>query len=259
MDANIYLYRAWKQAGGKPRTEQARQQQACDLLAALLKSFIAKIGENRCIFVFDGPNHRLPRQRILPMYKQHRKTPPDALEALRVQCIEHLLDAGFSVLQLPEAEADDVIAAMAEQSRNAWASIAVVSGDKDLMQVLQPGDIWWDFARQSPLDWRGVGRRLGVTPRQIPDLLALSGDPADNIPGIQGVGQSTAVKLLKKWGSLENLYANLAGVSRMKFRGSALVMHALEAGREQVWLNRQVTGCLPVNLPKSLEHSTPFA
>ena len=157
-------------------------------------------------------------------------------------------------------EADDVIATLAATGRGLGLRSVVVSADKDLTQVVRGRDQWWDFARKRRLDARGVLKQWGVRPDQIADLLALTGDKVDNIPGIPGVGTTTAARLLTRWDNLDGIYANLAQVASMKFRGAARVAALLDEHQATVRLARRLTATLNVpGLPTAAEALAPGA
>ena len=99
--------------------------------------------------------------------------------------------------------------------------------DKDLTQLIHPGDLWWTFFADRKLDYKAVEKKYGVRPEQIADQLALVGDKVDNIPGIPHIGVKTAANLLRKFGTLENLRRNLTEVGGMKFRYAGRVQQSL--------------------------------
>jgi DNA polymerase-1 len=106
-------------------------------------------------------------------------------------------------------EADDLIATIIHQTRPAGASYVIVTSDKDLTQLVCDRVTWADPARNLRFDAAAVEAKFGVRPDQITDFLALAGDAVDNIPGVRGIGAKTAAELLRQYGSLEGIYANL--------------------------------------------------
>src|SRR3954470_7130723 len=158
------------------------------------------------------------RAEIYQAYKATRGAPPEdltpqfplvrrVLEALRVPAI------GFSGY-----EADDVIATLAKRARALGWEVVIVSGDKDMMQLVVDGIRCYDSMYEK---WYGpaqVEEKWGVPPHQVADLLALTGDKIDNIPGVPGVGEKTAAGLLKEYGNLDAVLANAAKVKKPKLR-----------------------------------------
>src|SRR5436190_7057231 len=188
------------------------------------------------------------RAEIYTEYKATRGAPPDdlmpqfplvrrVLEVMRVPAI------GF-----PGYEADDVIATLAKRARAHGWEVVIVSGDKDLMQLVVDGIRCYDSMYEK---WYGpaeVEEKWGVPPAQVADLLALTGDKIDNIPGVPGVGEKTAASLLKEYGSLEGVLQNVQNVKKPKLRENLI------ASLEKVRLGRKLIalyGDLP--LPVQIE------
>lgn len=168
------------------------------------------------------------RKEIYPEYKGHR---PDAPEDLKRQ-MPLMRDAvrafGLIPLELERYEADDLIAAYAKQASEAGAEVLIVSADKDLMQLVGPKVRFFDFESgikgkpgyrpERNLDEAGVIERWGVKPDMIADVLALTGDTSDNVPGVPGIGPKTAVQLLEEYGDLETLLARASEIKQPKRR-----------------------------------------
>jgi len=187
------------------------------------------------------------RSELYPEYKATRGAPPEdltpqfplvrrVLEAMRVPAI------GF-----PGYEADDVIATLARRARAQGWEVVIVSGDKDLMQLVVNGIRCYDSMYEK---WYGpaeVEEKWGVPPQQVADLLALTGDKIDNIPGVPGVGEKTAAGLLKEYGTLENVLANAANVKKPKLRENLLAsLESVRRGRQLISLYGELP--LPVQL-----------
>lgn len=133
----------------------------------------------------------------------------------------------------------------------------IVTSDKDLAQLLRPQDELWDFARNVRTDYGGVQDRFGVTPEQIADYLALTGDSVDNIKGVPGIGPKAASALLSHFGSLEAALERAAEVEFLSLRGAKSLAAKLKNHADDARLARQLTGIhcqapLPPPLP-SLE------
>src|SRR6267378_2983960 len=187
------------------------------------------------------------RSEIYDAYKATRGAPPDdlipqfplvrqVLEAMRVPAI------GF-----PGYEADDVIATLAKRAKAQGWDVVIVSGDKDLMQLVVDGIRCYDSMYEK---WYGpaeVEEKWGVPPAQVADLLALTGDKIDNIPGVPGVGEKTAAGLLKEHGTLENVLANATQVKKPKLRENLLAnLDNVRRGRKLISLYDDLP--LPVQL-----------
>jgi DNA polymerase-1 len=156
-------------------------------------------------FDMPGPTHR---HTLFEQYKAHRKPmPPDLIvQVERVREVLRLM--GVPAVESPGFEADDCIAAMTERGRAAGMDVVICSRDKDLEQLVGPGVAMLDTKTFEHLDAEGIVKRRGVTPAQMRDVLALMGDATDNIPGVPGIGEKTAIKLIAQYGSLENVLSH---------------------------------------------------
>jgi len=165
--------------------------------------------------VFDarGPTFR---HEAYDQYKANRKAMPDEL---RPQ-IPHIKDIvrGFSIKVIEEqgVEADDVIGTLAKRCEQAGMKVVIASGDKDLMQLVSENVLMVDTMKDISYDVEGVRKRFGVEPDRVIDILGLAGDTSDNVPGVPGVGEKTALKLVKEFGSLEGVLEN---AGKIKGRG----------------------------------------
>jgi 5'-3' exonuclease len=138
-------------------------------------------------------------------------------------------------------EADDLIGSLATKFRSPRHPAVIVTRDKDLAQLLKPGDTLWDFADDRRIGLEDVATVFGVGAAQIADFLAIAGDAVDNIPGVPGIGKKTAQHLLMHFGSLDVLYQNLHEVSGLSFRGAARAHGLLEQHRELALLSQALT------------------
>jgi DNA polymerase-1 len=173
------------------------------------------------------------RHRLDPTYKAHRVEMPDDLRSQMRRCRELIEAFGIPIYEHEEYEADDILGTLARQAAEMELETYLVSLDSDIAQLVRPGVRLWlyrpyqrDFVvYATPED---VQRRYGVLPQQLPDLKALKGDASDNIPGVPGVGEKTAVRLVQQFGSIEALYEHLDQVEPPKLR------EALRQAEEQV-------------------------
>jgi DNA polymerase-1 len=160
----------------------------------------------KIIMIFDakGKNHR---HEIYPEYKANRKPAEEDLVKQIAPLYEIINNMGYHFLCVDNVEADDVIATLAKKCSNKGVKTLIASGDKDLMQLV--GDnVWQMDMKGNLLDYQGVIDKQGIKPEQIMDLLALSGDSADNIPGVPSVGPKTAIKWLEKYGDIATIKTN---------------------------------------------------
>jgi DNA polymerase-1 len=209
---------------------------------ALASAGVSAVPGRLCLAAaFDS---RLPtfRHKFYPAYKANREKAPEDLHD-QVPLVEELLEAlGIKSLRVDGYEADDIIATLAGMCRNGKRRCYILSSDKDLLQLV--GDGTWELRpRKSTAPAAGPAYELvgpdevkaewGVAPCRMLDLLSLTGDSSDNIPGVKGVGEKTAIKLMTRYGSLEEIYKNIAGIE-----GSA--GKKLAEGRESAFFSKKL-------------------
>jgi DNA polymerase-1 len=167
------------------------------------------------------------RRRIYPEYKAGRDAQPEDLTAQLPLIAEFCTAFGVPMLEVPDFEADDIIATLVE-SAPPDAEVCIVSTDKDLMQLVRPGVELLDGVKGRRIDSAAVEERFGVAPAQLLDMRALVGDPSDNIPGVKGIGEKGAAKLIQEFGSLDRLLAEADQVKAKRAR-EGLQEHAEDA------------------------------
>lgn len=175
------------------------------------------------------------------MYAGYKSNRPEAPADLIPQFpyFRKVLDAlNLPLLELPGYEADDIIATLCERLANRGCELVVVSSDKDLMQLVSDGIKLLDSAKDRWIGTDEVREKFGVTPAQVTQVMGLMGDASDNIPGVKGIGGKTASALIQQFQSLENLFAHLDDMTRMKLRGAARIRQILEAGKDQAFMSR---------------------
>ncbi|MEA3348261.1 MAG: 5'-3' exonuclease H3TH domain-containing protein, partial [Pseudomonadota bacterium] len=185
------------------------------------------------------------RHQIFPAYKAQRP-PMDPDLAAQFPFVPKLLEAfGLPGVGVEGFEADDIIATLTHRGREAGCEIMIISGDKDLMSLVDDGVVMFDSMKNKRYDLDAVKERHGVTGERLLDLLALAGDSADNIPGVPGVGPKTALKLLAEFGDLQNLLRESERIERKSWR-EKMLLHKDEAelSRRLVTLSDDVeVGC----------------
>jgi DNA polymerase-1 len=156
---------------------------------------------------FDTP-HPTPRHEMYPEYKANRlKVPEDLL--VQIPLVKEVIDAlGVRRIELPGAEADDIIGTLARAAEEKGMDVVIVSSDKDLYQLVSPRVRVRDGLKERTVGEAEVREVFGVAPGQVADLLALAGDPSDNVPGVPGIGEKTAAELIREFGTLEELLSH---------------------------------------------------
>lgn len=189
------------------------------------------------------------RNEIYPQYKANRELPDENIlyQFACCQAVTSLL--GLHGLNLKHYEADDIIGTLLTRFGDDMPA-AVVTRDKDLGQLLRPGDYLWDFAADEWTDGDGVEAKFGVRPGQIADYLALAGDTVDNIPGAPGIGAKTAATLLQYYGDIDAIYAGLDDLEATRLRGVKRIRNSLVDNEADVRRFREITQIkLDVPLP----------
>ncbi len=173
--------------------------------------------------VFDS-REPTPRHELYPEYKANRLSMPEDL-ALQVPVVEEAIDAlGIPRVSVPGAEADDIIGTFARMAEERGMDVVIVSSDKDLYQLVSPRVKVRDGLKGNTVGEEQVLETFGVPPGKVAELLALAGDPSDNVPGIPGIGEKTAAALIREFGSLAAVLAGtekLSGSRREKIEKNA--------------------------------------
>ncbi len=208
IDGSSYIFRAFhaterqrlSTSGGLPTG-------ATYVFTNMIRKLLKEEAPDYFAVVWDAPG-RVFREEVYPDYKATRKETPEDLIP-QFDSIRQVVQAfNIPALEKEGFEADDVIATIVEKLKGKGLEIVVVSGDKDLMQLLGPGVTMLDTMKDRRTDPAGVKERFGVGPKGVVDVLALMGDSSDNVPGVPGIGEKTAKKLIAEYKSLENLMKN---------------------------------------------------
>ncbi len=241
IDTSIYIFRGWYAYSADMLDAAGQPSNAVYGFTEFLHQLIALEKPEYIACAFDGRQTQSYRRELFPDYKANRPPAPLELKNQFTHCRDFCRAAGIADFSSSRFEADDIIGTLATRLRAEGFSIVILSADKDLAQLIKPGDVWWDFARDKIMHYRDVEKTFGVVPELIADLLALSGDAIDNIPGIPGVGYKMASNLLKKYPGVEHVIDNIAHISKMKFRGAARVQALVEAHQHILPLNKLLT------------------
>ena len=238
VDGSSYLYRAFH-ALPPLSTADGRPTGAIRGVVSMLRKLCREYPGAPVVVVFDasGPTFR---EQIYPAYKASRPPMPDELRA-QIEPLHAIVRAmGLPLLCIPKVEADDVIGTLARAAQAADAQVLISTGDKDLAQLVDEHITLINTMNDTVLDTAGVRQRFGIAPTQVVDLLALMGDKIDDIPGVPGVGEKTALGLLQHLGGIDAIYDDLDAVATLPLRGAKSLRARLEAGREQALLSRDL-------------------
>ncbi len=240
VDGSGYIFRAYFALPSLTRHDGGSVGAVFGFTSMLLKLLDSQ-GRDGLVVIFDA-GRKTFRNTIYPAYKENRPPPPEdlipqfpltrvACEALGVEWIE---SDGF--------EADDLIASYTKKALASGRKVRIISSDKDLMQLIQPGVTFFDPMKQKVVDEVGVLEKFGVAPNQVCDVLSLMGDASDNIPGVPGIGPKGAGQLIQRFGNLDTLLSHIDQVEKPSHRKT------LEEHKDKALLSYQLV-CLDADVP----------
>ena len=234
IDGSSYIYRAYYAIRQLSNSKGFATNAVMGFTNMLLK-VVRDEKPDGVVVVFDakGPTFR---KDMYSEYKANREAMPEDLVP-QVPIIKDVV-RGFRIpaLELAGFEADDIIATLADQCVAAGAEVVVVTGDKDLMQIVGPRVRLLDTMKDKVTGPEQVVERFGVEPARVLEVLGLAGDTSDNVPGVPGIGEKTASALIQEFGSIENLLANVDRVKGVKRQEN------LRTYTEQARLSRSLVG-----------------
>lgn len=218
VDASTFIHRSYH-AIRNLSTSDGRPTNAVFGFTATMNKLLRERMPEYMVVAYDAKAPSF-RKEIYPEYKANRPPMPEDLAAQQ-QPIRDIVEAlGIRSIEIPGLEADDIIAAMAAKASDSGFEVIIVSSDKDYYQLLADNVSMYDPnpKRETSMTTAGLDEKFGVKPGQFLEAQGLMGDTTDNIPGVPGVGEKTAVKLIKEFDNLENLYDNLEKVKQEKLR-----------------------------------------
>ena len=235
VDGSSYLYRAFH--AFPPLTNSAGEPTGAMYgVLNMLKSLISQVQPSHIAVVFDAKGKTF-RDEMFEQYKSHRPPMPDDLRK-QIQPLHDIIRAlGIPLLVIEGVEADDVIGTLAVAASKVNQKVLISTGDKDMAQLVDDNIMLINTMNNTLLDRDAVIEKYGIPPELIIDYLALMGDSADNIPGVAGVGEKTALGLLQGIGSMAEIYANLDKVAELPIRGAKKLGDKLLAEKEMADLS----------------------
>ncbi|TMP44097.1 DNA polymerase I [Pseudoalteromonas citrea] len=238
VDGSSYLFRAYH---SPPHLTNSKGEATGAIYGVInmLKSLLKQYSPSHMVVVFDakGPTFR---NEMYSEYKANRPPMPDDLRT-QIEPIHEIIKAmGLPLVCISGVEADDVIGTFAKIASGQKRHVLISTGDKDMAQLVDDHVTLINTMTDTILDPQGVVDKFGVAPELIIDYLALMGDKVDNIPGVPGVGEKTALAMLQGLGSIDNLYANLDQIAGLGFRGSKTMAKKLEEHKAQLTLSYEL-------------------
>ena len=240
IDGNALLYRSYY-AIQRLSTSKGFPTNAIFGFTRLLRKLMEKEKPRYLGIVFD-PKGPTTRHKVFKDYKAHRKPMPEDLVA-QIPVIKKIVKAfNIPFFEYESYEADDVLGSLVHQASSQNILSVIVTNDKDMLQLIDKSTIVYNPVKEIYLDERSVKEYFGVSPSQVTDVLALWGDPTDNIPGVPGIGEKTSKALINQFGSLEKLLKNLEHIEKTQLR------ERIKQNLDQLKLSQQL-----VTIEKSMD------
>jgi DNA polymerase-1 len=238
VDGSSYLYRAFHAL--PPLTNRKGMPTgAVKGVINMMRRLQKDYPNSTTAVIFDAKGKTF-RDEIYSDYKANRPPMPDELRS-QIQPIYDVIRAmGMPLISIEGVEADDVIGTYAVQATEKKQPVVISTGDKDIAQLVNEHISLVNTMTDTALDREGVIAKFGIPPELIIDFLALLGDKSDNIPGVPGVGEKTALGLLQGLGGLDSIYQRLDEVDALSFRGAKTMAAKLEEHRELAYLSYQL-------------------
>ena len=238
VDGSSYLYRAFHAL--PPLTNsKGLPTGAVKGVINMMRRLQKDYPSSTLVVVFDAKGKTF-RDDMYSEYKANRPPMPDDLR-VQIEPIHQIIDAmGLPMLIIDDVEADDVIGTLAIEASRLNLPVVVSTGDKDIAQLVDKHITLVNTMTDITLDREGVCQKFGIAPDLIIDYLALLGDKSDNIPGVPGVGEKTALALLQGIGGLDSIYDRLDEVAELPFRGAKTTSAKLVENKELAYLSYEL-------------------
>jgi DNA polymerase-1 len=252
VDGSSYLYRAYH-ALPPLTTSSGIPTGAVKGVIAMMRRMLKDFPQSTVVVVFDAKGKTF-RDELYGEYKSHRPPMPDDLRQ-QIEPIHQIIQAmGLPLLIVDGVEADDVIGTLAVQAAAQQQDVVISTGDKDMAQLVGEHVTLVNTMTETNMDRQGVIDKFGVPPELIIDYLALIGDKSDNIPGVPGVGEKTALGMLQGIGGLDAIYADLEKIRELGFRGAKTMPEKMDEHRDLADLSYQLaTIKTDVSLDETIE------
>ena len=243
IDGSSYIFRAYYGIRQFLSTSKGFPTNALYGFINMLQKVVKDEKPDYLVVTFDSKEKTF-RHEMYADYKANREAPPEDL-AKQFPYFEPLVQA-FNIhsVRVPGYEADDIMGTLAKKGAEEGLQVVIVSGDKDMMQLIGPDIRMLDTMKNKWFDIEGVEEKFGVPPDQVIEVMGLMGDSSDHIPGVKGVGPKTATELIRKFGSIEELYERIDDVDKQKLR------EKLVQDKEMALLSRQL---VTINTSMELE------
>ncbi|MFT5559768.1 MAG: DNA polymerase-1, partial [Sphingobacteriales bacterium] len=238
VDGSSYLYRAFF---SPPHLTNSAGEATGAVYGVInmLQSLLKQFNPSHVVVVFDAKGKTF-RDDMYTEYKSNRPSMPDDLR-IQIDPLHEVIKAmGLPILTIPGVEADDVIGTLSRQASARGITTLISTGDKDMAQLVDANTLLINTMTNTVLDVQGVNEKFGIPPELIIDYLGLMGDKVDNIPGVPGVGEKTALAMLQGLGSMDDIYQNLEKLAALGFRGSKTMAKKMSDNEAMARLSYQL-------------------
>jgi len=241
IDASVFIFRAFYSVPVTLTDADGQPVNAVHGFGRFIGDVLEQESPQHIAVAFDESLTSSFRNKLYPPYKANREPAPVELQRQFAWCRELCRAYGLADFSSNQYEADDLIGTLVTRARAQGKRTIVITRDKDLSQLIRPGDVYWDYIGETRYHYDDIPERFGVLPERMADFLALTGDAVDNIQGVPGIGKKTAALLLQSYESLEHIYENLDGVLKLKIRNVGFIVGQLRDYRDAAFLARQLT------------------
>src|SRR5690606_17234161 len=215
VDASVFVFRAYYSVPMALVDRDGNPVNALHGFARFIGDLMERVRPEHMAVAFDESLVSSFRNQLYPAYKANREPAPEDLKRQFALCRRLCEALGVATFSSNRYEADDIIGTLAVRMRAQGKRVVLVTRDKDLAQLVRPGDAYWDYIGDARFAYEDITERFGVLPERMPCFLALMGDAVDNIPGVPGVGRKTASMLFRHFESLFHLYDDLESVLKL--------------------------------------------
>lgn len=234
LDLMNLAYRAYYAHGGD-REDQLKNSKGkltsiCYGVAVAIKGLISDHNPDHIVAAADSKGESF-RHKMYPLYKSNRSAPKEDFLSQLPDLYRMIEAFNIPVVRMEATEADDIAGSLVEKFKD--MEILIVSNDKDYMQLVGPNVKLLRANSPSPVGEEGVRKKFDCSPNQVVDCLALIGDTADAVPGVHGIGEKGAAKLIKSFGSIEKIYENLGYLT-------PAISNKLAKGKESAFLSKEL-------------------
>ncbi|MBY6199885.1 DNA polymerase I [Maritalea mobilis] len=244
VDGSAFIFRAYHALPPLTRKSDGLPIGAvsgfCNMIHKMIEANTGPDAPTHAAVIFDKGSHTF-RNDLYDQYKANRDAMPEDLRPQIPLTREATRAFNLACIELEGFEADDIIATLARQAREAGGRVTIISSDKDLMQLVGGGVEMFDAMKNTRIDAEGVEAKFGVGPDRVIDVQALAGDSVDNIPGAPGIGIKTAALLINEYGDLETLLDSAEQIKQPKRRQTLIEKRdQIELSKKLVTLDDQV-------------------